>query len=209
MTPYVKYLPHLSITALIIFLATDYFPPAQDSMPSTARLEMPKEEGSHNEGSHTEGSHQEGGNSSNLSQKERERRMAIFHYNEGNKFYKEENYAEAIIRYEKAIHHNKAFKEAIINLSTAFMKNQAFDKALETLQAGQLQFPQDSLIDYNLACYYSLTGNLEPGLSALQRAVEKGYKQFEQMESDADLENLRQSEGYKNWKKKMSPPVAT
>ncbi|MBC8287044.1 MAG: tetratricopeptide repeat protein [Nitrospinae bacterium] len=206
MTPSTKYLPHLGVTAFIIFLATDYFVPAQNSVPLDSGKSLTMKEGSHKEGSHKEeGSKGEG---ANLSQEERERRMAIFHYNEGNKFYKEENYAEAVIRYEKALHHNKKFKEALINISTAYMKTRVFDKALETLQEGQNQFPQEPLFDYNFSCYYSLRENLGPGLSALKQAVEKGFKKFKQIESDSDLNNLRQSEEYKIWKEKMSSAKA-
>lgn len=193
-----KYLPHLGVTAFIVFLAADYFSPAQKSLPPPLNAGKPVSEGSHKEGSHKEGSKGE-----NLSQEERERRMAIFHYNEGNKFSKEDNYAEAVICYEKALHHNKKFKEALINLSTAYMKTTQFDKALETLQAGQDQFPQEPLFDYNFACYYSLRKDFGAGLSALKQAVEKGFKQFGQIEGDSDLNNLRQSDVYKAWKAKM------
>jgi len=203
MTPFTKYLPHLGVTALIVFLAADYFPPNQAPPSSTTGKLQVQEEGSHNEGSHNEGSHGEG--EENLSQEERERRMGIFHYNEGNKFFKEGDFAEAIIRYKKALHHHKGFKQATINLSTAYMKNKEFDEALKTLQEGQKKFPLDPLIDYNLACYYSLTGKLGSGLSALQKAVEKGYKQFKQMQSDPDLSNLRQSGEYKTWGESVLP----
>ena len=211
MTPYTKYLPHLGLTALIIFLAADYF----SSPPNSASLDTEKtqsmEEGSHTEGSHKEEGHKEGSNGEgeNLSQEERVRRMAIFHYNEGNKFYKKEEYGEALIRYERALRHNEKFKEALINLSTAYMKTEVFDKALETLQAGQNQFPQEPLFDYNFACYFSLKGNPGPGLLALQQAVKKGFKQFEQIESDTDLSNLRQSDEYKTWQETLTSARAT
>ncbi len=205
MSPFTKYLPHLGVTAFIVFLATDYFLPSQKPASLNPGNLQSMAEGSHKEGSHKE----EGSKGSNLSQEERERRMAIFHYNEGNKFYKEGNYAEAIIRYEKALHHNKGFKENLINLSTAYMKNKVFDKALETLQEGQKKFPQEPLFDYNFACYYSLMESLEPSLSALKQAVGKGFKQFKQMESDSDLNNLRQSDEYKVWKEKVFPATAT
>ena len=211
MTPYTKYLPHLGLTALIIFLVADYF----SSPPNSASLDTGKtqsmEEGSHTEGSHNEEGHKEGSNgeSENLSQEERLRRMAIFHYNEGNKFYKKEEYGEALIRYERALRHNEKFKEALINLSTAYMKTEVFDKALETLQAGQNQFPQEPLFDYNFACYFSLKGNPGPGLLALQQAVKKGFKQFEQIESDTDLSNLRQSDEYKTWQETLISARAT
>ena len=211
MTPYTKYLPHLGLTALIIFLAADYF----SSPPNSASLDTGKtqsmEEGSHTEGSHKEEGHKEGSNGEgeNLSKEERIRRMAIFHYNEGNKFYKEEEYGEALIRYERALRHNEKFKEALINLSTAYMKTEVFDKALATLQAGQNQFPQEPLFDYNFACYFSLKGNPGPGLLALQQALKKGFKQFEQIESDTDLSNLRQSDEYKTWQETLTSARAT
>jgi tetratricopeptide (TPR) repeat protein len=201
MIPFIKYLPHLGVTALIIFLSVDYFSPNQRTMLSasnTAKTHT-KEEGSH-------------GNNEEIashSQEERRSRMGIYHYNEGNKFYKDGNFTEAIIRYEKALNHNKGFQEAIINLSTAYMKNKMFDQALGTLQAGQKQFPQVALIDYNLACYFSMTENLEPSLSALKKAIKKGYNQFTQIESDPDLYNLRQSSEYKTWKKDFPFPTKT
>ena len=206
MTPYTKYLPHLGLTALIIFLAADYFSSPQNSASLDTGKTQSMEEGSHTEGSHKEGSNGEG---ENLSQEERVRRMAIFHYNEGNKFYKKEEYGEALIRYERALRHNGKFKEALINLSTAYMKTKVFDKALETLQEGQIQFPQEPLFDYNFACYYSLKENPGPGLLALQQALKKGFKQFEQIESDTDLSNLRQSDEYKTWQETLTSARAT
>lgn len=206
MSTYTKYIPYMSVTAFIIFLATDYFPLAQKpgSLDSVKSLSM--EEGSHKEEKHSKANN---GEIENLSQEEREHRMAIFHYNEGNKFYNEENYSEAVIRYEKALHHDKKFKEVLINLSTAYMKNKLLDKALKTIQAGQNQYPQEPLFDYNFACYYSLRKNLAPGLSSLKQAVEKGFKQFKQIENDSDLIYLRQSDEYKTWKKKMSSARTT
>ena len=206
MTPYTKYLPHMGLTALIIFLAADYFSSPQNSASLNTGKTQSMEEGSHTEGSHKEGSNGEG---ENLSQEERVSRMAIFHYNEGNKFYKKEEYGEALIRYERALRHNEKFKEALINLSTAYMKTKVFDKALETLQAGQNQFPQEPLFDYNFACYYSLKDNPGPGLLALQQALKKGFKQFEQIESDTDLSNLRQSDEYKTWQETLTSARAT
>jgi tetratricopeptide (TPR) repeat protein len=211
MTPYTKYLLPLGLTASIIFLAADYFSsPKNPASLDTGKIQS-MEEGSYTEGSHKEEGQKEGSNGEgeNLSQEERVRRMAIFHYNKGNKFYKKEEYGEALISYERALRHNEKFKEALINLSTAYMKTKVFDKALEILQAGQNQFPQEPLFDYNFACYYSLKENPGPGLLALQQALKKGFKQFEQIESDTDLSNLRQSDEYKTWQETLTSARAT
>ena len=111
---FIKYLPHLGLLALIVFLITDTSPIILST--SNSEKNSKKMEGSHKEGSHNEGS-----KGQNLSQEEKEKRMGIFHYNEGNKSFKEGRFEEAIGNYKKALHHNKTLKEAAINLSTAYM----------------------------------------------------------------------------------------
>ena len=201
MSTYTKYLPHLSLIAFIIFLATDYLPLIQKNASVNSVKSLKIKESENRKGKHQNINNNKG---EKLSQGERERRMAIFHYNEGNKFYKEKNYTEAVILYTKALHHNKKFKEALINLSTAYMRTMVFEKALKTLQAGQSQFPQEPLFDYNFACYHSLRKDLVSGLFALKEAVKKGFKQFKRIENDPDLINLRQLEEYKKWMEKVS-----
>ncbi|MEK9629543.1 MAG: tetratricopeptide repeat protein, partial [Nitrospinota bacterium] len=151
------------------------------------------------EGSHNEGSHKEGSNGQTLSAEEKEKRMGIFHYNEGNKSFKEGKFEEAITNYKKALHHNKSFKEAMINLSTAYMKNSNFETALETLEKGMTLDPKNPHIHYNYACYYSLTGHPEASLEKLKEAIEFGFDQFQQIKTDPDLENLRGSPEFKSW----------
>ena len=190
-----KFLPHLSLIAVIIFLMTDtsFFilktPSAQNNQSHVV------------EGSHLEGSHQEGSKKNALTQKEKEKRMGIFHYNEGNKNFRAGKYEEAIINYKKAFHHNKNFKEATINLSTAYMKNSDFDTALKTLQKGIMLDPKNPHIHYNYACYYSLIGQPKASLKKLKEAIELGFDQFMQIQTDPDLKNLRKSDEFKKWAK--------
>lgn len=187
----IKYLPHLGLLALIVFLMTDTGPiilSVSNSENSSKKME----------GSHTEGSHNEGSKGQNISQEEKEKRMGIFHYNEGNKSFKEGQYDEAISNYKKALHHNKAFKEAAINLSTAYMKTLNFDEALETLKVGIALDSTNPHIHYNYACYYSLIGQPKASMEKLQEAIRLGFTNFKQIETDPDLEKLRQSPEFKN-----------
>ena len=125
--------------------------------------------------------------------------MGIFHYNEGNKNFKEGQYKEAIINYKKALHHNKSFKEATINLSTAYMKNSNFEEALKTLQKGMVLDTKNPHIYYNYACYYSLIGEPKTSLEMLKTAIHFGFNKFNQIERDPDLQKLRQSQEFKIW----------
>ncbi len=44
---------------------------------------------------------------------------------------------------------------------------------------------------YYLACNYSLTGQIEPAFRALEKAIELGYQNVDQLKKDSALENLR------------------
>ena len=190
---FLKYIPYLGLIALILFLITDTSTFIKDISLKT------KKNFKQNEGSHKEGSHKEGSNGQDISKIDKEKRMAIFHYNEGNKNFKEGQYKEAINNYKKALHHNKTFKEATINLSTAYMKNSNFEEALKTLEKGMVLDSKNPHIHYNYACYYSLTGQPATSLEKLKTAIQFGFNNFKQIEIDPDLEKLRQSPEFKRW----------
>ena len=185
-----KYLPHFGLLALIVFLITDIPKIVGTSSKIKSQLQQ-------SEGSDSEGSHKEGSNGQNIPQKEK--RMGVFHYNEGNKSFKDGRFDEAIINYKKALHHNKNFKEATINLSTAYMKNSNYEKALETLKVGMILDSKNPHIHYNYACYYSLIGQPKKSLEMLKAAIHFGFNKPDQIKMDPDLQKLRQSPEYKRW----------
>lgn len=49
---------------------------------------------------------------------------------------------------------------------------------------------------YNIACYYSLEGEIEEGMKWLQGAIEHGYSNWELIQTDPDLQNLRKHPGF-------------
>jgi non-specific serine/threonine protein kinase len=49
----------------------------------------------------------------------------------------------------------------------------------------------DALVLYNIACFYSLAGQIKPALEALERSYEAGLADPEWMRQDSDLDNLR------------------
>jgi len=52
--------------------------------------------------------------------------------------------------------------------------------------------PDDSLVQYNLACSYSLTDQVGEALTALEKALSLGYRDFKWLSEDPDLQNVRQ-----------------
>ena len=63
--------------------------------------------------------------------------------------------------------------------------------------------PEDPMVQYNLACSYSLVGQYELSVSALHHALDCGYTDFRWMGEDPDLVGLRAQPEYKLIKAKV------
>jgi tetratricopeptide (TPR) repeat protein len=63
--------------------------------------------------------------------------------------------------------------------------------------------PQDPLAFYNLACSYALTKQYEQAVSALSRAIDRGYRDFKALVKDPDLAHLRQHPLFKKTQAKI------
>lgn len=133
----------------------------------------------------------------------REHRMAIFHYNEGNTFLNKGDWKEAVVNYKMALRHDSALNAVYINMSNAYLKGQQYEEAKKTLDTLQVKTPKNPYLHYNLACYYSLTHQETASLKALQLSIRLGYKNRDDVQSDPDLANLRQTSEFQQWVKTL------
>jgi tetratricopeptide (TPR) repeat protein len=94
--------------------------------------------------------------------------------------------------FEKLLDKNPDFVEALTALGDAYTKKGLYEKGLETdLRLVKFR-PADPIIHYNLACDYSLLKQPELCLRVLETAIKLGYREFDYMEKDPDLEYIRQ-----------------
>jgi tetratricopeptide (TPR) repeat protein len=56
--------------------------------------------------------------------------------------------------------------------------------------------PSDCIVFYNLACSYSLIGELERAFDCIRRSIDLGYDDLSHMSNDPDLRNLRGDSRY-------------
>ena len=63
--------------------------------------------------------------------------------------------------------------------------------------------PQNPLVFYNLACSYSLTDEFDRAISALDRALALGYRDFKWLAKDPDLKKLRAQTVFQEIKEKI------
>jgi tetratricopeptide (TPR) repeat protein len=63
--------------------------------------------------------------------------------------------------------------------------------------------PGNPLVFYNLACSYSLSGDMEQAANALEKALELGYRDFDWLAKDPDLKPLRTHDAFNDLKAKI------
>ncbi len=72
-----------------------------------------------------------------------------------------------------------------------------YDKSIEAYRKYLELEPGDEIALYNLACAYSLAGKKAEAVECLRKAIEAGYTNFDHIQRDTDLDNIRGEEGYK------------
>ena len=71
------------------------------------------------------------------------------------------------------------------------------ERSLEWGQRVLEAHTKDGLILYNLGCFFSIAGQIEPSLDALEKSHEAGLSDPEWMAQDSDLDNVRDQPRYK------------
>jgi tetratricopeptide (TPR) repeat protein len=93
--------------------------------------------------------------------------------------------------YEGILQQAPDLVDVLIPLGDAYTKRGLHEKGLEVdLRLTRLR-PKDPIVFYNLACSYSLLGQMDAALESMERALALGYKDFDFLMSDSDLESLR------------------
>jgi len=110
---------------------------------------------------------------------------------------KKENLEFEIDFFEKILKENPNYIDALIPLGDSYTKLGLYEKGLLVdLQLVKL-LPSDPTVFYNLACSYSLLGKIDDSIDALKNAINLGYNDFEHMQKDTDLENLKDNIKFK------------
>ena len=63
--------------------------------------------------------------------------------------------------------------------------------------------PLNPLVFYNLACSYSLSGEMDHAVDALEKALQLGFRDFDWLARDPDLKKLRSHVAFDDLKNKI------
>jgi tetratricopeptide (TPR) repeat protein len=88
--------------------------------------------------------------------------------------------------------------EALQRLGSIYIRNKNYDKAAGLYEQAFQAMPEASLsIRYNLACVYALKNDKEKSLKYLREIVAEGFDKMDLMRTDEQLENVRETAGFK------------
>ncbi len=91
----------------------------------------------------------------------------------------------------KSMEYNPAFCPAFILLGSIVKLEGRLLESAEAVQKALFIDPDCAPAYYDLACYRALSGEIDPAFEALETALTKGFRDFEWMGRDPDLEALR------------------
>jgi Flp pilus assembly protein TadD len=104
---------------------------------------------------------------------------------------------------EGVVRRDPAYVEALQVLGDDYTRRGKFVAGLKVDEQLSLLRPADPMVQYNLACSYSLTGNFNQAVAALEQALNLGYRDFKWLDQDPDLGDLRRHPLYKNIRSKL------
>jgi tetratricopeptide (TPR) repeat protein len=104
---------------------------------------------------------------------------------------------------EGIVRRDPHYIEALQLLGDHYTQRGRFQHGLKVDEQLSRLEPRNPLVFYNLACSYSLTGEVDLAVSALDKALALGYRDFKWLAKDPDLRTLRKHPRYRDIEDKI------
>lgn len=112
---------------------------------------------------------------------------------------KKEDIDFEIAFYNGLIGKNPNFVEALVALGDLYTKAGMYQEGLAVDERLAQLRPDDPVVLYNLACSYSLLNDIDKAFRAVKKAINRGYSDFNHLERDDDLSNLREDRRFRQY----------
>lgn len=99
--------------------------------------------------------------------------------------------------FEKLLQNNPNEITILIPLGDAYTKKGLYEKGLFVDKKLVSLRPDESIFYYNLACSFSLLKKKNEAIKALGKTLKLGYRDFEHITGDSDLNNIRSDAQFK------------
>ncbi len=129
---------------------------------------------------------------------------AWIHLHIGRSYQGKEMYDEAIEEFRRSCDLDPRNHFALSNIACAYahkgMREEAIRIAEEALDLG----PREKKL-YNLACVYSLLNEREKAIECLTRSIEEGYRNYDHIMNDSDIETIRDDPRFAELMERIRP----
>jgi tetratricopeptide (TPR) repeat protein len=125
------------------------------------------------------------------------RDVGISYANRGIAYAGKGQYDQAIADYNMAIKANPRYETAYFNRGNAYYAKGQYDEAVADYKKAIELNPRNPYPYYNMACIYSVEA-----CEQLRKSVKNGFKDWDAVKKDRDLDNIRNSSCYKEIIKK-------
>ncbi|MBI4584620.1 MAG: hypothetical protein HY717_11450 [Planctomycetes bacterium] len=98
--------------------------------------------------------------------------------------------------YSAFLKHEPDNLEILVEVGNLFTRLGKFKEGLKVDERLVKIKPKEALFHYNLACSQSLLGQIDHAIESLKRAIALGYRNFDYLVKDADLENARKDQRF-------------
>ncbi len=127
---------------------------------------------------------------------------AELYNNIGLTYYSKGEHGLAKKMYLKSIELNPDLFIAYENLGFMYYMTQKYNDCIDVNIKWATVDSSNDLIYYNIACLYSISGDGEKAITWLEKAIEKGFNNYEKLKADTDLENAKNTPAYKTFEEK-------
>ena len=133
---------------------------------------------------------------------------AALYFKLGMLYEKQKNRQEAIKAYKKVLEMvgesaRKVFLLSLNRLAVVYSVTGETDRAIEMLKKGIRLVPDNSYFYYQLAGVYAGSNDGEMAIEWLDKAVKKGFNNWDQIKSDKRFDRIRYTPYYRNLKKQF------
>ncbi len=118
--------------------------------------------------------------------------IGIAYTNRGLAYAGKGQYDQAIDDYGAAIRANPKYEKAYFNRANAYYTKGKYNEAVDDYNKAVELNPKNPYPYYNMACIYSMRA-----CTMLRKSVGNGFKDWELIKKDKDLDNIRNSSCYR------------
>lgn len=104
---------------------------------------------------------------------------------------------------EGIVRRDPEYIEALQLLGDHYTQRGKFEQGLKVDERLSHLEPRNPLVFYNLACSYSLIGQVDLAATALENALTLGYRDFKWLAKDPDLKTLRKAPVFRSIEAKI------